>query len=129
MEARGAPEIYSEQDKEVEDYSSIHISNTFNVWDKTTKLIKGRKGIIDKTKSYIASWCTVDTENNFIFNNNKYKINEEVSQYTIRKKKPKFDDYKNDYQMDKILVYKQDGQMFFFDQNIDRIDNDLIIKS
>ena len=119
-------EIYSEPDKEVEDYKAIHISNTFNVWNKTTKLIKGRKGIIDKTKFYIASWCTVDTENNFIFNNNKYKISNEVSQYTIRKKRPRFDDYKSDYQMDKILVYEQDGRLYFFDQNIIQIENKYI---
>lgn len=120
--------IYSQQDKKKTDYKSIHISNTFDVWNKTIKAIKGRKGIIDKSKSYIANWCTVDTENNFIFNNNKYKINEEVSQYAIRSKKPKFDDYKNDYQMDKILVYEQDNNLYFFDQDIVQIKNEYINK-
>lgn len=121
-------EIYSVPDEEVDNYLPIHISHTFNVWDKTTKIIKGRDGLIDKTKPYVAEWCIVDTNNEFIFQGNKYKINEKVKQYSPRSKKPKYDDYKNDYQMDKILTYEQNEHLFFFDQNIDRIDNDLILK-
>ena len=119
-------EIYSIPDREIESYTPIHISHTFNVLDKSTKIIKGRDGLIDKSRPYVAKWCIVNTESEFIFHGNKYKISTEVKQYNPRSKKPKYDDYKNDYQMDRILVYEQDGQMFFFDQNIDRIDNDSI---
>ncbi len=122
-------ELYSVPDKEVDNYIPIHISHTFNVWEKSTKIIKGKDGLIDKTKPYLAEWCVVNTDNEFIFKKEIYKISKEVKQYNIRNKKPKFDDYKNDYQMDKILVYEQNEKLFFFDQNIDRIKNDCIIKS
>lgn len=87
------------------------------------KLHHKRDGLINLNKPYISEWCVVDTENIFEFNDNNYKINEQVSQYSIRTKKPNHDDYKSDYQMDKILAYEQDGNLFFFDQNIDRINN------
>lgn len=119
-------QIYSMPDKQVDEYVSIHISHTFNVWDKNVRTIKGRQGLIDKSKPYTAKWCIVDTENIFLFNEQEYKIDKSVRQYNPRNKKPKYDDYRNDYNMDKILVYEQNGNMFFFDQNIDRIENELI---
>lgn len=94
--------------------------------NKTGKYYFYRKGLINPNNPYTAEWCIVDTENIFEFHGNKYKINKSVKQYNTRTKKPRYDDYKNDYKMDKILVYDQDGKMYFFDQNIDRINNDLI---
>lgn len=115
--------IYSEEEKEVEDYERVHISNTFNIWKQATKKIPARKGMIDKSKPYISEWCAVDTENIFESQGSKYKISESVLQYNIRTKMPRFDDYKNDYQMDQVLVYEQDNNLYFFDQNIEQIDN------
>lgn len=121
-------DIYSDNEKKIEDYKKIHISNTFNVWGKSTKRISARKGLIDKENPYISEWCVVDTENVFEFEGNKYKISEDVKQYKVRAKKPKYDDYKLDYQMDQILVYEQDDNLFFFDQNINQIENNKVIK-
>ena len=121
-------EIYSEEEKEFDDYDEIHISNTFSVWKQTKKTIPTREGLINRSKPYISEWCVVDTDNVFKFNNNNYKISEQVSQYSIRTKKPNHDDYKNDYQMDKILAYEQEGKMYFFDQNVDRIEIDKITR-
>ena len=118
--------IYSEEEKEIEDYERVHISNTFNIWKKATKVISSRKGIIDKTKHYVSEWCAVDTENIFTFQDKKHKISEDVSQYTIRTKKPRYDDYKSDYQMDQILVYEQEGELFFFDQDIQQLEDNKI---
>lgn len=87
-----------------------------------------RKGLIDHEKPYDSKWCIVDTENVFEFQDNKYEISKEVSQYNIRVKKPNYDDYKLDYQMDKILVYEQDGNLFFFDQNIKQINDNMIFE-
>ena len=92
------------------------------------KLQHKRQGLINPNKPYISEWCVVDTDNVFKFNNNNYKISEQALQYSIRTKKPNHDDYKNDYQMDKILVYEQDDNLFFFDQNIDRISSDKITR-
>ena len=86
-----------------------------------------REGLIDWSKPYMSEWCVVDTENTFIFNEVKYKIGKDIVQYNIRKKKPNYDDYKNDYQMDQILVYEQDNKLYFFDQNIEQIDNNKIL--
>lgn len=120
--------IYSEDEKELIDYKKIHISNTFNVWKKSTKKTPARKGLIDKKEPYISGWCIVDVDNIFEFQGDKYKISEDIKQYQIRAKKPKYDDYKLDYQMDRILVYKQNDNLVYFDQNIDQIENDKIIK-
>lgn len=121
--------IFSKPDKEIEVYKQIHISNTFSVWDKVKKIVRGRKGLINPNEPYMAKWCIVNTNNEFEFNNNKYQINKSVKQYDIRMPpKIKHDDFKNDYQMDKILVYEQDDNIYFFDQNINRIDNEFIKK-
>ena len=79
-----------------------------------------RKGIIDNTKPYKSQWCVVDANNIFEFDNCKYHISGKVKQFDIGK---------NDkYKMDKILVYEQDNNIHFFDQNIDRIENKFIME-
>lgn len=89
------------------------------VWDYKNVKIKGHKGLIDKNKPYKVKWCSVNTDNEFMFDNNKYKISDKVEQYGL----------KNDiYIMDKVLVYEQYGNKYFFDQEIERIDNKFIKK-
>lgn len=119
--------IYSEDEKEFDDYEKIHQSNTFYTWKQCVTKFPKRDGTIDKTKPYIAEWCIVDTENEFEFKENKCKIDEGVAQYSIRMKKPNYDDYKSDYQMDRILVYEQENDLYFYDQNINQMSSDDII--
>lgn len=78
-----------------------------------------RHGLINHEKPYNSKWCVVDTENTFEFDNSIYKISDETQQYKINK------DGKS--QMDQVLVYEQDGQVYFFDQNIRQIENNNII--
>lgn len=121
-------EIYSQEEREIEDYEKNIISNNFHTWNKVTKIIPKRDGVIDKARPYISEWCIVDTENIFTFQSEEYRISEDVKQYNIRLKMPRFDDYRNDYKMDKILVFKQDNKLYFYDQNINIINKDNILK-
>lgn len=77
-----------------------------------------KSGLINSEEPYVAKWCLVDTENLFEFEGNKYKIDEKVEQYKVNED--------NMAEMDKILVIKQYDNEFYFDQNIERINNKYI---
>lgn len=80
-----------------------------------------RQGLINHEKPYNSKWCVVDVENVFEFSGSKYRISDSVQQYKINKD--------NKSQMDRILVYEQDGKLFFFDQNIEQIEDNKILIS
>jgi len=82
--------------------------------------------LIDKEKPYKAEWCVVDTEGLFKFKGNKFKISNKLKQY--KKRKWSYDMYKSEFKMDKILVFEQDNKMFFFDQDINKINKRFIVK-
>lgn len=89
------------------------------IYDVEYKKIKANKnGLIDKNRLYISQWCAVDTENIFKFKNNKYKIDESYKQYSVGKD--------NQCEMDKILCFEQDNNIYFFDMNINQLTNNLI---
>jgi hypothetical protein len=56
----------------------------------------------------------------------KYKLSN-IKQYR-KIEVSKRDVHKNEYPMDKILVFEQYGSLYFFDMNIDRISNKYIRK-
>lgn len=78
-----------------------------------------REGLINHKKPYDSEWCVVDTDNQFIYKGNKYKISEDVKQYKVSRD--------NKSQMDKLLVCEQDDNLFHFDQNSNQIENDKVI--
>jgi len=92
------------------------------VFELDCKSIPPRGGILNKNIPYTSKWCYVDTNNVFVYNNMKYKINNNVTQYMF--------DCKNEiYNMDKILVYEQNNKLYFFDMNIDQIEDKYIMKT
>lgn len=64
---------------------------------------------IDVDKDYIAEWCILDNDNNFLFKGDEYNIY-------------------GKYKFDKVLVYMQDEEIYFLDMNINLIDSKLINK-
>jgi hypothetical protein len=74
------------------------------------KKIKGNIGVINKNKPYISKWLSVDTDNIFEFENNKFIIDKKLKQYKVSKD--------NQCDMDKILVLRQDDILRFYDMNI-----------
>lgn len=79
-----------------------------------------RQGLINHKKPYNSKWCVVDTDNAFEFNDSKYIISDDLKQYKINRD--------NKSQMDQILVYEQEDNLFFFDQNIRQIESENIVK-
>ena len=87
-----------------------------NIKTKKALVHKGRKGIIDKSKPYIAEWKRVNTNNEFEFNKNKYKISNKLKQYQMNLDS-------NKYIMDSVLCYyiPYEDKYYFFDENINEI--------
>lgn len=127
------------------------LKNVFNqnVYNNKEKVYGGWKGIVDINKPYFSKWCYVNSVGEFIFSktvkkeilinnikchvdciiNTKYKIDiDNVPQYQdIRKDKY----YKNEsgWSMDNIFCVEQDNKIYFWDMNIEKIDNRFIYKS
>lgn len=99
-----------------------------NLYTYKTAKIKGNpNGIIDKTKPYTSKWCLLDAEGVFIYNKCKYKLSELVKQYQGKEVKiNRRGEYETRYDMDKILVFEQDGIINFYDELINNINNNFI---
>jgi hypothetical protein len=97
-----------------------------NVYEYRVKIIKGHPGLIDSTLPYLWAWCYANTDNEFEFSGQKYKIDNEVEQYSGRVVVDRHGEEDIIYDMDMILCYEQNGVQFYFDQKIDRIDNKYI---
>lgn len=104
-------------------FKNIHGENVYEYRDK---VIKGHSGIIDSSLPYIWKWCYVNTDNEFEFNGQKYKISNEVGQYSGRIVRNRRGDEDIVYDMDMILCYEQNDRQFYFDQKIDQIKNKYI---
>jgi hypothetical protein len=97
-----------------------------------TKTNKAHQGIIDKTRPYQSEWCLIDTDNNFTYKNKIYTLNKCLEQYQGRvvilnpkaRKSAKITE--TIYDMDKIWVLEQDGNTYYYDMNIEKIDNNMI---
>jgi hypothetical protein len=70
---------------------------------------------------YVSTWCRVDIDNVFTFDNTKMIIDSSVGQYKVYNI-PEL----NTAKMDKILVINTNGNYKFYDQNADIIKNKYI---
>lgn len=77
-----------------------------------------RKRLINPYDKYIAEWCIVDTNSVFKFDGNYYTV-KNIFQYD--KKEVRENMYKLEYDMDKILCFKQYGELYFFDEDINQV--------
>ena len=107
---------YISKDKLDEYINDENLKFKGNIKTKKVLVHKGRKGIIDKNKPYIAEWKRVNTNNEFEFNKNKYKISNKLKQYQLDLDSDK-------YIMDSVLCYyiPHEDKYYFFDENIDEI--------
>lgn len=105
-------------------YSSESENNKTYNWIKDTWTEKDEKYIykidrlIDTKKKYTSEWCLVSTENEFDFLGDRLKLDKTAKQYKASKD--------GSYQMDKILAIRQNGKTYFFDENIDQVENQKI---
>lgn len=78
-------------------------------------VIKPRPGVIDTNRPYKSTWCYVWADNVFDYGGAKWRIADCVAGYQ---------ETDGAFAMDKVLVYEQDGKMYFFDQSINEINNE-----
>ena len=83
--------------------------------EKSTNILKTSK---------VSQWRTVDTENEFTFMNQVFKIDESVPEYKVYEKAGTIANYTNKAHMDKVLVVLDtENQIKFYNQNYSSIDN------
>lgn len=87
-----------------------------------------------KGTRYNLSPIPVNTENEFVYKNEKYIISDMVKQYKVTnktKKLPdgKWNDWTNEADMDYIYVIVHEGIVNYFDQDLYRINSKYITKS
>lgn len=67
---------------------------------------------------YVGIWAVVDIENNFKYDNYIFHISDELEQYKV------YDiPQTNKAKMDKVLIIAVNNKMLFFDQNLNKINN------
>lgn len=92
------------------------------------------KRLIDPNKPKVVKWCLVDTENVFEFNNKKFTISNNIKNYQVRNKvvysDGKLNNFTNECDMEQVLSFyiPHEDKYYFFDENINRIDNINIIE-
>lgn len=77
-------------------------------------------------KSKYSSWCLVNTENEFNFMGNTYKIDESVEEYKVYKKAGEVEDYTNEAYMEQVLVVDDGMVRHYYNQECNLIDSKLI---
>jgi hypothetical protein len=81
--------------------------------EKSTAIIKNSKA---------SQWCYVNTDNEFTFMGSVFVIDSSVEQYKVHNKAGEVEDFTNEAYMEDILaVLSKDGNIKFYDQNFDLI--------
>jgi hypothetical protein len=103
-------------DKELEKWENDYFKDLYNKYVYKYKKVKieKHKRLINPEIPYQSSWCYVYADNVFYFNNRKFIIDKSI--------------YDKQSKMDKILVFKQDNNLYYFNMNINRIDNNYILE-
>lgn len=115
-------QLYSYDNYRDRHYEWDFVKEKWIYCDKKYQITKKR--LINPKQPYVAKWCLVDTDGVFEFNKQKYLISNELKQY--QKKEISYKIFKDEYEMDKILVIEQGNKKYYFDQNIECIDNKYI---
>lgn len=73
-------------------------------------------------------WCSVDTENEFVFGGKTFVINQSVKEYKVYNKAGEVEDYTNEAVMERILVTvaEVDNSLQFFNENLVEVDGSFI---
>lgn len=90
-------------------------------------LTKLKKSTAILKDSIATEWCYVDTENNFVFMNKLFNIDESLSDYKVHNKSGDVENYTNESYMEEILVtVNKSNQLKFYNQNYDKIENGMV---
>lgn len=90
-------------------------------WTEVVIEIPNRPGVINKRKPYKSSWENVRVDGGFAFNGIDFQISDEAEQYAEAGHTKIYETYRDDYGMVKILCYEQDNKYYFYDENIDSV--------
>ena len=117
-------EIFSYDYKKENKKYNTYYNNTLQISENKNDYF--RDGIINKYEEYTSIWASVDVDGFFEYKDFLFRI---TNYDPYKKRKQATRDYnKNDYDMDKILVFEQYGNLYFFDMDIYQIDNKYIKK-
>jgi len=96
--------------------------------EKLTRLGKSTNILQDSKAS---QWCYVNTDNEFVFMNQVFIIDESVEDYKVYNKAGEVEDFTNEAYMEEILaVLGSNGYMRFYNQNYDLVEDVcLLVKS
>lgn len=90
------------------------MSNHITRLKKSTNIIK---------EAQATQWCYVNTDNEFSFMDNTFKIDESVEEYKVVNKAGEVEDYTNEAYMEEILaVLDVNGYIKFYNQNYDSVE-------
>jgi len=86
-----------------------------------------KKSISILSNSKASQWCYVNTDNEFIFMDNVFVIDDSVKEYKVYNKFGEVDDFTNEAYMEEILVIlSNDDSLKFYNQNFDAIDGEKV---
>lgn len=89
--------------------------------------IKFNKGVDVLLQSKAHQWCYVNTDNEFIFMNELFIIDDGVKEYEVHNKASEVYDFTNLAYMEKVLVVLYtDESLKFYNQDFDLIENKYI---
>lgn len=88
------------------------------------KLTRLQKSTAILSEAKVSQWCYVNTDNEFIFMNKVFVINDNVEEYKVYNKAGEVEDFTNEAYMDEILaVLQNDGVVKFYNQNYDLVED------
>lgn len=93
------------------------------------KLNKLQKSSAITLKAEAIKWCYVNTENEFIFMNQVFIIDERVPEYKVHNKAGTIEDYTNEAYMEEVLVVLNcNNELTYYNQNYDLLEAKYIKK-
>lgn len=85
------------------------------------------KGVSLLSDSLAFQWCYVNVDNEFVFMDSTFIIDDSVEEYVVHNKVGYVEDFTNEAYMEEILVVlHSDNTLKFYNQNFDEIDNAMI---
>lgn len=115
-------DIYGAQSNEYVDYiEDNRLPYMPKYWTEVKSNTKETKGIIDKNKPHKVEWVNVRVDRRFNFDDKNFRISENVKQYLYAGHTKRWETYRDDFKMVKVLCFEQYGEYYFYDENIDEI--------
>lgn len=98
---------------------------------KNSQLTRLQKSAKILANAKYGQWCYVDTENEFKFEGNTYKIDESVKEYKVHNKAQYINGVLNDFTNEALMeevfvVVDKQGKLHFYNQYLEPINSKLV---